>query len=93
MSEPIVATGEELVRLGPRDGRWRASRLPSGRGMWCLAADPRDREVLYAGSHGEGVWKTTDRGRNWARLEFPEADLFPGGQPGRWRRLRGDGAE
>ena len=59
-----------------KDGRWHASRLPSGRGMQCLAADPRDPDVLYAGSRGEGVWKSTSRGRDWARLEFPEADVF-----------------
>jgi photosystem II stability/assembly factor-like uncharacterized protein len=76
VSELIVATGEALVRLGVRDGHWRASELRSGRGMQCLAADPRDRDVLYAGSRGEGVWKSTARGRGWARLEFPEAAVF-----------------
>ncbi len=76
MSELIVATGEQLVRLSEEKDRWRASPLRSGRGMQCLAADPRDRDVLYAGSHGEGVWKTTSRGRDWTRVEFPEADVF-----------------
>ena len=76
MSELIVATGQDLVHLKAKDGRWHASRLPSGRGMQCLAADPRDPDVLYAGSRGEGVWKSTRRGREWARLEFPEADVF-----------------
>jgi hypothetical protein len=76
MSELFVATGEELVRLRAQEGRWHASKLPSGRGMQCPAADPRNPAVLYAGSHGEGVWKSTSRGREWARLEFPEADVF-----------------
>jgi photosystem II stability/assembly factor-like uncharacterized protein len=44
--------------------------------MQCLAADPADARILYAGSYGEGVWKTTDGGRDWTRLEFPEADVF-----------------
>jgi photosystem II stability/assembly factor-like uncharacterized protein len=76
MSELIVASGEELVRLKSRDGRWQASIPSSGRGMQCLAADPRNPDVFYAGSRGEGVWKSTTRGRDWARLEFPEADVF-----------------
>jgi hypothetical protein len=76
MSELIVATGEELVRVQAQDGRWHASKLSSGRGMQCLAADPRNPDVLYAGSHGEGVWRSASRGRDWARLEFPEADVF-----------------
>jgi hypothetical protein len=54
MSELIVATGEQLVRLKPQNGRWHASKLPSGRGMQCLAADPRDPDVFDAGSCGEG---------------------------------------
>src|SRR5689334_10707418 len=76
MSELIVATGEELIRLQSQDRRWHASKLSCGRGMQCLAADPRNPDVLYAGSHGEGVWKSTGRGRDWARLGFPEADVF-----------------
>jgi hypothetical protein len=76
MSELIVATGEELVRVQGQGARWRAAKLSSGRGMQCLAADPRNPDVLYAGSHGEGVWKSTSRSRDWVRLEFPEADVF-----------------
>jgi photosystem II stability/assembly factor-like uncharacterized protein len=76
MPELIVATGEDLVRIQELNGAWRASKLPCGRGMQCLAADHANAHVLYAGSHGEGVWKTTDSGRNWARLEFSETDVF-----------------
>jgi photosystem II stability/assembly factor-like uncharacterized protein len=76
MFELIVATGDELVGLKPQNGQWHAERLPSGGGMQCLAADPRHREHLYAGSHGEGVWKSANCGREWRRLEFPENDVF-----------------
>ena len=54
---------------GPRDCR-------CGRGMQCLAVDPRNQEVLYAGSHGEGVWKSTSRGNDWTRSEFSEPNVF-----------------
>ena len=76
MFELILATGDELVHIQPQLDGWHASKLPSGRGMQCLAADPRNPEILYAGSHGEGVWKCTSRGREWARLEFLETDVF-----------------
>jgi hypothetical protein len=76
MSELIVATGDELVRLQEQNGRWHASLLSSGRGMQCLAADPQNPDLLYAGSRGQGVWKSTRRGREWARLGFYEADVF-----------------
>jgi hypothetical protein len=76
MTEMVVATGEELVRIQPENDRWRAVRLSSGQAMQCLAVAPRDGEVLYAGSHGEGVWKSTNRGSDWARLEFSEPNVF-----------------
>lgn len=76
MSELMVATGEDLIYLRQQGDRWHASKLPSGRRMQCLTADPGDANVLYAGSHGDGIWKTTNRGRDWARLEFSEADVF-----------------
>jgi hypothetical protein len=62
MSELIVATGQELVRVKAR-GRWQASKPLSGRGMLCLAADPRNPDVFYASSRGEGVGMNTSRGR------------------------------
>ncbi len=76
MPELLIATGEQVVHLTAQDGRWHASKLPGGRGMQCLAADPRAPDILYAGSRGEGVWKSTTRGRDWARLALPEADVF-----------------
>lgn len=59
MRELVVATGEQLVGLTAHDGFWQATRLTSGRGMQCLAADPANGDTLYAGSRGEGVWKST----------------------------------
>ncbi len=44
--------------------------------MQCLAVDPHRPEVLYAGSRGEGVWRSAGDGADWTRLEFPEADVF-----------------
>jgi photosystem II stability/assembly factor-like uncharacterized protein len=76
MTEIVIATGERVVRIEPQNGAWFARNLPSGRGMQCLTADPRDSRMLYAGSHGEGVWKSTNRGDEWRRLEFPAANVF-----------------
>jgi photosystem II stability/assembly factor-like uncharacterized protein len=74
VTELVIATGDELVCIKPQNDQWRATKLPSGRGMQCLAADARD--VLYAGSGGEGVWKSTSRGHGWTRLDFAEANVF-----------------
>jgi hypothetical protein len=31
----------------------------------CLAADPANPEVIYAGTHGHGVLRSADKGRSW----------------------------
>ena len=76
MFKMIVATGEDLVCIHEQEGPWRASRLIDGRGMRCLAVDPRRAEVIYGGSRGEGVWRSENAGKDWTRLAFPEADVF-----------------
>jgi hypothetical protein len=53
MADLIVAASGELVRVRHQSGSWHAPKPPSGRGMQCLAADPRRPDVLYAGSRGE----------------------------------------
>jgi hypothetical protein len=76
VTELVVATGDDLVRIKLQNDQWRAIKLRSGRGMQCLAEDPANRDVLYAGSHGAGVWKSTSRGEDWTRLEFAEPNVF-----------------
>ncbi|MFF1820545.1 carbohydrate-binding protein [Kribbella sp. NPDC058245] len=37
-----------------------------------LAVDPRDGRVLYFGTRNQGLWRSTDRGVTWARVDsFP----------------------
>ena len=37
-----------------------------------LAVDPHDGKVLYFGTRNQGLWRSTDRGETWARVEsFP----------------------
>jgi photosystem II stability/assembly factor-like uncharacterized protein len=39
----------------------------------CIAVDPLNADIMYAGSANGGVWKTTDNGTNW----FPVSDNIP----------------
>lgn len=41
---------------------------PPGGAVYGLAIDPKDANVLYAGTWGGGVWKSKDGGANWTRL-------------------------
>lgn len=43
-----------------------------------VAVDPTDPDVLYLGSAGGGVWKTTDGGAHWTALTDQEASLGVG---------------
>lgn len=47
------------------DWRWNGERL---------AVDPHQSEILYLGSRNEGLWKSTDGAKSWARVSnFPTA--------------------
>lgn len=50
----------------------------SGR-IKCLAIDPSDHDVVYAGSANGGVWKTTDGGRRWNPTMSEQEALAIGG--------------
>ncbi|MDR7423497.1 MAG: hypothetical protein QN159_13665 [Armatimonadota bacterium] len=41
-------------------------RQLEGRPLRCVAADPRHPERIYAGTEGQGLWRSTDGGRTWA---------------------------
>lgn len=41
---------------------------PPGGAAYSLTVDPKDPNVLYAGTFGGGVWKSKDGGTSWTRL-------------------------
>jgi len=44
---------------------------PTPLGVNCLAADPHDPSSIYAGTQGQGVWHSQDRGRQWQPAGLP----------------------
>ena len=93
---------QRLFAAGVSGGVWRSddngdswqprSDFLSNIGVNTLVMDPRDSEVLYAGTgegyfrevvrgtalplRGGGIFKTTDAGRSWQRLESTAGDDF-----------------
>ncbi len=61
----FLATLEDgLARAACRDGVWSVEHLLAGQRVTCLAADPLQAGVAYAGTRG-GVLRSDDRGQSW----------------------------
>jgi photosystem II stability/assembly factor-like uncharacterized protein len=59
-SRPGIARAE-LVD----DGSWRVETVLDGFDVRCLARDPHDGDTVYAGTQGNGVLRSIDRGLTW----------------------------
>jgi len=72
----FIATGDTLATATRQGDAWEVRHSLAGSGVQCLALDPRDAQVVYAGSAGEGVWKSSDGGVRWRNLSLPEGYVF-----------------
>jgi hypothetical protein len=103
----LATTGSGLARAAREPhGDWSVERLLAGQDVRCLAADPFHAQVVYAGTQGQGVLRSSDRGMTWqpAGLEGQivkalaisslEADtLYAGTKPARLFVSRDGGAQ
>jgi len=46
--------------------QWCVESLLHGHEITCLAADPTQAGVVYAGTRGSGILRSSDHGRNWS---------------------------
>jgi hypothetical protein len=52
--------------------------IPGGnRNVFTLAIDPVAHDTIYAGTYGQGLYKSTDAGAHWAFLEMNTGTLTP----------------
>jgi hypothetical protein len=62
----IATAGAGLARASRSpDNGWRVEFLIADQDVRCLASDPLDSEVVYAGTQGGGVLRSDDRGQTW----------------------------
>ncbi len=69
----IANTGQSLTRAERRaQNNWEVEQIMPGEDVRCLALDPFDSRVIYAGTGNNGVLRSQDQGRSWthAGLEF-----------------------
>jgi len=71
-----AATGAGVARLELGGDAWQVDLTARDSGISCLARDPRDPDFLVGGARGGGVWRSSDGGESWERLDFPQADVF-----------------
>ncbi len=62
----LSTNGSRLARAEcGGNGQWSVEFLLEGTNVRCLAADPHNPNVVYAGTEGSGVLRSDDRGRTW----------------------------
>ncbi len=50
------------------ENRWQVETVLDGPSPVVLAADPGNPDVVYAGTQGNGIYRSADRGRSWMPL-------------------------
>lgn len=65
----LAVNGTNLTRASRgQDGAWSVETLLDGQLASCLAADASNGHVVYAGSNGNGVFRSEDKGQTWSPL-------------------------
>jgi hypothetical protein len=72
----LAATGDSVARIEVDGERAVATLALEGSGAQCLVLDPLRPGAVYAGSHGQGLWRSRDGGRSWDDCRLPNADVF-----------------
>lgn len=60
-----------LTRAHYANGEWRVASLLADQTLHCLAADPLNPNLAYAGTRGNGVLRSTDSGQTWEAAGLP----------------------
>jgi photosystem II stability/assembly factor-like uncharacterized protein len=76
MARLYAATGDAIARLDEAGGAWQTTLSLTGSGAQCLALDPANPDIVYAGLRAGGVRRTTDGGATWVDCELPAPGVF-----------------
>ena len=64
----LAIDNRRVVRAACNGGEWRVETVLDGPAPVTLAKDPHRPDVVYAGTQGNGVFGSADRGRSWTQL-------------------------
>lgn len=67
----LSINGGTVMRATYRtNGSWSVEQVREGSEITCLAADPFQEDVVYAGTRASGILRSEDRGHSWAAAGF-----------------------
>jgi len=64
MSTLVIAT-EPALRIARHASKWSAEEHLKGKSPESLAVDPQNPTRVYAGTWGNGLWRSDDAGKSW----------------------------
>ncbi len=76
MAELFAATGDSVAHIIRQGDVWNAKLLLKDSNAQCLTLDPHHPGTFYVGTHGKGVWKSSDNGQTWQNMRLPQEDVF-----------------
>jgi len=76
MARLYAATGDGIARLDEAGDVWTVELTLAGSGAQCLAIDPNEPDIVFAGLREGGVRRTLDGGRSWSDCKLPEPGVF-----------------
>jgi hypothetical protein len=69
----ISTTGNGLRRAAIGDnGEWQVISVLEDNDVRCLASDPADPMVVFAGTNGNGIFRSDDGGLSWRQAGMEE---------------------
>lgn len=61
----LATNSQGLTRAVEHNGAWQLSRVLPEQRVTCLAISPANPGTMYAGTQGQGVLRSADRGETW----------------------------
>ena len=67
-----LATADGLSMVSEAGSAWQGETKLRGKDVRCVVCDVDRRGAILCGTHGDGLWKSSDRGATWNRCRsFP----------------------
>jgi photosystem II stability/assembly factor-like uncharacterized protein len=64
----LAIANRRVVRAERIDDNWQVETVLAGPAPVSLAADPNDSNIIYAGTQGNGIFRSADCGRSWVSM-------------------------